>query len=126
VSREERFGTRDLTYSAWHRTLDDDLTYIDIDGLEYCRRCRAGLALLELAQDVGQAFKATPVIRKHAEAAGIPAYLAFYKPNGKGVESFRIAQLWPKYTDLIVMTPAEYADFLRGLRSAHHCQGATT
>ena len=122
MSRQERFGTRDLTYSAWHRRLEDDLTYIDVDGLEYCRRCRAPLALIELARDVGQGFKATPVIRQLATRSGVPAYLVFYKPNGEqDIERFRVAQLWPIYTDTIIMSPDKYASFLRSLRSRHEC-----
>jgi len=64
---EERFGTRDLTYSGWHRTDSTkryigrekayELSYIDIDAVEYCRICCQPLLLIELARDVGQKHK---------------------------------------------------------------------
>ena len=82
MSMEERYGSRDLTYSAWHRTLDPSLHYIDLDAIEYCAQCKEPLALLELAQDVGQGWKATTVLRKLARKARLPAYLVFWKKEG--------------------------------------------
>ena len=81
MTRFERTGRRDLTYSSWHRGIEpytqSNLPYVDLDAVEYCRKCDEPLALVELAQDVGQEFKATTVMRKLAAKAGLPAYLVF-------------------------------------------------
>jgi hypothetical protein len=128
MSREERFGTRDLTYSSWHRRAEPSnrnvLTYIDLDAIEYCHRCREPLALLELARDVGQTFKPTTVLKALAERADVPAYLVFYKPDESGnIIGFRMRQVYPRAGEFISLTPDEYAGFLVHLRSLHVCGG---
>jgi len=128
MSREERFGTRDLTYSSWHRRVEpadrNTLTYIDLDAVEYCHRCREPLALLELARDVGQAFKPTTVLRALAERAQVPAYLVFYKPDADGnIIGFRMRQVYPRAGEWQTLSPGEYAAFLVRLRSLHVCKG---
>lgn len=50
MARQEVTGTRDLSFSRWHRTLPDDCTWIDIDSCHYCRYCSSLLALFELVQ----------------------------------------------------------------------------
>ena len=129
MSREERYGTRDLTYSRWHRALpDDDLTMIDLDILEYCRRCAAPLLLGELAQDVGQGFKATTVLKAlTAEMRnGVKAYLIFYKPDGNGgIERFRVREVYPCQGREAILKPDEWAEKLRELRIKHTCRKAT-
>jgi len=122
MTRRERYGTRDLAYSGWHRLLEDDLTYIDIDGCEYCRRCREPLALIETARDVGQDYKATTVLRRLAVRAGLPAYLVLYRLDGTGVEGFRVQQLLSGDVRYRSMTTEAFSDLLRSLRRAHHCE----
>ena len=66
MSLKERYGKRDLTYSSWHRPesisrfLEKryayNLDFIDLDAIEYCHFCKEPLALIELAQDVGQSY----------------------------------------------------------------------
>ena len=128
MTRFERTGRRDLTYSSWHRGIEpytqSDLPYVDLDAVEYCRKCDEPLALVELAQDVGQEFKATTVMRKLAAKAGLPAYLVFYKKGEDGdIVSFRVRQVRPQYTGFVEMTPDEYVSFLRSLRANHACGG---
>ena len=125
MSSEERYGTRDLSYSAWHRKQGYDLPYIDIDGVEYCRACNEPLALIETAQDVGQKRKATTVTCRLAERAGLPAYLVFYSPGDHAkVTKFRVAQVWPTREEPRVMTVMRYKAMLRELRAEHTCNGA--
>lgn len=122
MTRDERFGERDLTYSRWHRSLEDELTYIDIDACEYCENCREPLALIETAMDVGQSFKATTVMRNLAKLAGIPAFLALYA-EFEGSMNFRFRQVSPIYDpDWREMNGPEFADVLRFLRKDHECR----
>lgn len=123
MPRYEKYGKRDLTYSAWHRQQADHLTYIDLDGLEYCQQCRAPLALIETARDVGQPFKATIVMRKLAEQARVPAALLFYTKadDDRLISSFRFRLVSPQWGDERQLTPAEYVAWLDELRYLHHC-----
>jgi pyruvate-formate lyase-activating enzyme len=123
MTRTERFGTRDLTYSRWHRTLADDLPYIDLDAIEYCQGCREALLLIELALDVGQSVKATTVLRKLATRAEVPALLAFYSVENGVVTGFRVRGVAPHYEQRDrLMGPGEFAVRLRQLRDRHTCE----
>ena len=122
MTRYEKTWKRDLTYSLWHRGLEDDITMIDIDSVEYCSTCFEPLALLELARDVGQSHKPHIVTKKPAEKAGLPAYVVFYKVNEKGeIIQFRVRQVAPTEGEERIMTPEQYADFLRKLHRKHSC-----
>ncbi len=122
--RNERYGERDLTYSQWHRRLDDFVTYIDIDACEYCHRCRDPLVLIELAKDVGQPYKTTTVLRKLAVKAGIRGYLVLYKVNSSTDEiiQFKLQQVSPVWSKGKPMPPEEYANWLRQIHLTHQCQ----
>lgn len=132
MTATERYGTRDLTYSDWHRAASikrflpvlqaSVLNYIDIDACEYCHFCRETLALIETAIDIGQTNKATTVTRNLANKANVPAYLVYYTPIGGDVTRFRVKQVAPMFTDEKIMNPSEYAAFLWGLRIAHVCK----
>lgn len=59
MSMAERHGTRDLTYSAWHRRLSwpgsatpGIYDMIDLDSIEYCHFCRLPLMFVEEARRV--------------------------------------------------------------------------
>jgi len=125
MSRFERYGTRDLTYSKWHRRLEDFVTCIDLDSCEYCQKCREPLVLIEIAQDVGQTFKATPVMRKLARQAKLPAYLVFYKKSNDDftlISQFRMRQVYPIYDSQDkILSPEIYANFLRHFHLNHKC-----
>lgn len=123
MSREERYGERDLAYSSWHRTIEDEhepLDYIDIDAVEYCHNCKKPLALIELAQDIGQKNKPTTVTRILARRADIPAYLVFYKKNQEEqIEGFRVRMVSPRWGKEKEMSVDEYVNFLFSLREKH-------
>src|SRR5258706_16477069 len=90
--QEERFGSRDRTYSAWHRRLSTRrfvgieraqlLSMIDLDGalyVEFDGRTSEPLALIETAIDLGQSRKVASVTRRLAQRASVPAYVVLYR-----------------------------------------------
>ena len=130
--RHERYHTRDLAYSAWHRADSirryvgdawaNELTYIDIDGLEYCRACREPLCLIELARDVGQTDKTTRVLVKLGERADLPVVLALYSTNGGDITGFRVKRRRPDGERAWRhMSAGEFAAMLVELREGHTC-----
>lgn len=135
MSEAERTGTRDLTYSQWHRTsslsrfVDKvdawECGVIDIDWCEYCRYCKQPLALIET-----QASKATPksatVTRNLAALAGISAYSVSFVVLDDEIQRFRLRQIWPTESSVYDLTPERYASFLCGLRRVHvgRCKNA--
>lgn len=113
----ERYPTRDRSYGVWHRTpsigrfLDSgharSLTMADLDSVlftEYDYPNKLPLCLIEVGQDIGQ-DKPAGVIRKLAQLADVPAYVALYtpaahanpaSPNWPDIERFRVKRLWPR------------------------------
>ena len=125
MSRYERYGTRDLTFSQWHRTLSYRCTAIDLDFLEYCQQCRAPLALIELARDVGQANKPTVVLARLAEKSDVPAYLILYAldPNAPhGIGDCRIRRVHPDGTPLAQVSIDAVGRFIERIHDSHACQ----
>ena len=141
MSRYERYGTRSLVYSHWHRFyMGDDEPMIDLDGIEYCSRkeCREALVLVETALDVGQGFKATSVLERLSQQSGVMAICVLYRsttptPNevcgcreglvnpdcDHGIDRFRVRRVWPDPTPFGLMTPEQYRDRIREIRMAH-------
>ena len=138
--QEEVWGTRDRTYSAWHRRLSlrrfvgieraQLLSMIDLDGalyVEYDDGSKEPLALIETARDVGQAFKATTVTTNLARRAGLAPYCVLYQasdlrnpadPEWRDIRAFRIMRLWPRPDRTWrTVTPAEWAQALLDIRS---------
>ena len=132
MSDVERFGVRDLTYSRWHRVdsisrfvgreVAEELTYIDVDVLEYCRVCREPLLLAELARDVGQNHKNTTVLVMLAKAANVPAIVVLYRIAGEDIDRFRVKNLWPRRdSQWKYYRPDEFASRLWLIRERHRC-----
>jgi hypothetical protein len=139
MSQEERLGTRDQSYSVWHRRFSTQrfvgieraqlLAMIDLDAslwVEYDDRTKDPLALIETAIDTGK-YKAATVITKLAQRARLPSYCVLYtlsdKPNPadksfRDIVKFRVKQLtpttWPDWKDF---TPEEWCQFLLYLRN---------
>ena len=135
LTLHERWGTRDLTYSRWHRPdsisryipYDDAgrLDMIDLDAIEVCHDCRQPLMLLELARDVGQPFKATTILRELALRSQVPAALCFYTVDGSNdIARFRLRSVEPPRADEHIATPAQYARWLLSLRTRHCCHSS--
>jgi hypothetical protein len=136
---EERFGSRDRTYSAWHRRMSvrrfvgiekaQLLSMIDLDGALYCEFdavTSEPLALIETALDQGQRRKTATVTRRLAERARLPAYAVLYAPASYpnpadatqcDVASFRVKRLWPcPERDWRTLNPLEWAEALLRIR----------
>lgn len=137
--QEERYGTRDRTYSAWHRRRSifrlvgieraQLLSMIDLDGALYCEFDRdtcEPLALIETALDRGQSRKDATVTRRLAARAGLPAYVVLYAPatypnpadpSRRDIERFRVRRLWPSpERQWRTLNPLEWADALLQIR----------
>lgn len=141
----ERTGIRDLAYSNWHRqACPERVSMIDVDGLEYCRRCRTPLALIETALDYGQSVKPTTALEALSLAANVPAFCVLYAKSDEpcdfdrrkkcrrigcshGIAAFRVRRIRPNSTGYMPWTPVEFCDFLVRLHDAHEatvCQAA--
>lgn len=137
--QEEKFGTRDRTYSAWHRRLSirrfvglekaQLLSMIDLDGALFCEFDATNsepLALIETALDRGQSRKTASVTKKLAERARLPAYVVLYAPAGYrnpadgsqlDIERFRVRRIWPNpERQWRALNPLEWAEALVQIR----------
>jgi hypothetical protein len=136
MSRQERTGLRDLTYSAWHRewaglhigeAAADKLKVIDLDWVEFCGNCWWPLALMELAVDDDQINKTAIVTQRLAGLARLPSAVVFYRKTGPpgGVSRFRVRVMTPAQRPETIMAPHTYARWLWALHSQHLrvCQG---
>jgi hypothetical protein len=133
MSRDERFGTRDLTFSRWHRyTLGDDAAMIDLDGLGYCDRCKAPLYVIEATRDVGQ-VKVTTVAERTAMLLNATGWLVMYRAGEEchclstamvaacahGIAGMRVRRVYPHRTPLVATTPGAFAAVIHQLRENH-------
>ena len=138
--QEELYGTRDRTYSAWHRRLStrrfvgiekaQSLAMIDLDAslyVEYDDGTKEPVALIETALDVGQGFKSATVTTKLAKMAGLPCYCVLYScsktpnpadPVWPDIASFRVKRLWPNpERSWRTVEPREWAGALLKIRT---------
>lgn len=138
--QEECFGTRDRTYSAWHRRLSTRrfvgidraqlLAMIDLDAslyVEYDDGTKEPVALIETARDVGQDHKPVTVTRRLAMRAGLPCYLLLYTPGDtqnpadqrwRDITHFRIKRVWPRpEAAWRKIAPGEWAQALLQIRT---------
>ena len=137
--QEEKYNTRDRSYSAWHRRNSTRrfvgienaqlLAMIDLDAslyIEYDDGDKEPLALIETAQDVGQPYKCATVTTKLAMKSGLPCFVVLYKLATKrnhadnrffDIDGFRVRRLWPK-PEIIwrTITPQQWADTLMSMR----------
>jgi len=149
VSRHERWEARDRTYSSWHRyACADYSTMIDVDGLDYCQRCRMPLLLVEAARDCGQ-DKPTIVLEKLAASANVTAWCVLWTPAadwnpepphcecqrqrrvvpgcGHGIESMRIRRVYPNkgsYQKVMPLDVARWIDRVHENHERDQCQFA--
>lgn len=124
MSRWERYtGPRERTFSRWHRTLPDRCTAIDLDFLEYCRRCRKPVMLIEIARDVGQAYKPTLVLRELSKLSGVPAFLILYKIDVENemIGDCRVARIWPDPTSMHPLTRDKVRGLIVRMHDEHVC-----
>lgn len=135
MSRDERYGNRDLTFSRWHRyALPARVTAIDLDMIEYCQRCRMPLCLTETARDVGQDSKNTLVMSRLAQTANVIAVCVLYTPDGTecrctsnqrasdcshGIEKVRFRRVYPVDEPFEIWRAFELAAWLTRLHDNH-------
>lgn len=144
MSSWERHGTRDLSFSRWHRQALRQYAaseaegaacgMIDVDAMEFCGRCKMNLFLVECAQDVRLVNKRTDQIQQLAKQANLPAYCVLYTrtdedcPSDRrcrnsecqhGISGFRVRQVAPVVGDWSWRTPAEFAGFVLEFHRYH-------
>lgn len=144
MSRYERFGTRSLVYSKWHRFyMNNAEPMIDLDAIEYCgmSRCSKPLVLIETAVDIGQANKPTTVLQSLSQESGILALCVLYRiadgtdrltgcacergsvvPGCQhGIDRFRVRKVGPgrPINGWKLLTPEDYRNRLTDVRMAH-------
>ncbi|WP_175787069.1 hypothetical protein [Burkholderia anthina] len=136
--QEEQFLIRDRSYGVWHRSRSISryigereakaLTMADLDSVlfvEYGYGNKLPLALVEVAQDIGQE-KPTGVIRELAKMANLPAFVALYTPAQQAnpispawhdIDGFRVRRVWPKpEASWRSLTPGQWANALLQIR----------
>ncbi len=139
MTQEEIYGTRDLSYSFWHRSESTarflgmkqalELAQIDMDlvlYIEYDDKTKEPIALIEAAKDVNQKFKPYTVTRNLAVKSNLPAFVVLYTVSKErnpidtkyfDISNFRIKQIYPnEETDWEKYTPQEWAEKLLSLR----------
>ena len=140
MSQEEKFNSRDRSYSAWHRRLSlrryvgiekaQTLAMIDLDAslyVEYDDGTKEPLALIETARDVGQSYKNATVTCRLAKRANLPCFAVLYKlsaecnpadTNWPDIQSFRVKRLYPRQeNEWRILTPNEWSAVLVRLRN---------
>jgi hypothetical protein len=141
MPHEEITGTRDRTYSAWHRRMStrrfvgieraQTLGMIDLDAslyVEYDDASKEPLALIETARDVGQEFKPATVTANLARRANLLACVLLYLPSETrnpadpqwpDIARFRVKRLWPNpASEWCVRLPEQWAQDLVRIRTA--------
>jgi hypothetical protein len=136
--QEEQHLIRDRAYGVWHRSRSisrflgrrqaQSLTMADLDSVlfvEYGYSGKLPLALVEVAQDIGQE-KPTGVIRELAKMANLPAFVALYTPAARAnpvspawhdIDGFRVKRVWPKpERHWRNLSPSEWANALVQIR----------
>ena len=121
MARNNYFDKGD-PYSEWHRSLKNDLRYVDIDSCGICNKCKQPIYLAETTFDVGQSWKATTATEWLAQAANIPSFLIFYKVNeNREVISLRVKQLTPiKDRKEIILKPEAWVQAMELLQDRHN------
>ncbi|MCP4539861.1 MAG: hypothetical protein GY832_22205 [Chloroflexi bacterium] len=141
MPQAERYNSRDLTYSQWHRAPsigrfvgEEDarkLLMHDADGIVYYEH-RYGdyepVLLLEVACDVGQSNKNYMHLTALAKRANVPAMCVLYHisatanakadPGYHDIDKFRVKRVWPKPDkDWVTLSPQQYAEKLVAART---------
>jgi hypothetical protein len=136
--QEEQHLIRDRAYGVWHRSRSisrflgrrqaQSLTMADLDSVlfvEYGYSNKLPLALVEVAQDIGQE-KPTGVIRELAKMSNLPAFVALYTPAFRAnpvspawhdIDGFRVKRVWPKpEAKWRTLSPVDWANALVQIR----------
>jgi hypothetical protein len=117
----------DRRYNNWHYTLGVGYDYMDLDGLEWCRRCWSTFLLVETST---AAQKPTIVLRTLAKEAGKESYLLVVPPVPErgGPTAFdadteiTYRQLTPTEGRTTPATLGEWFGVLHDLRQYHYTE----
>lgn len=122
MSRWERVGRRDMTYSTWHRALPYEMGLVDLDWIAWCKTCGHVLFVYETARDDGrQDDHNTRLTREVALRGGWPGYLVLYAVSGGTVTGFRVRRIAPDTEPgFTSYTPEQWAQFLMRAYSRCH------
>lgn len=141
MARDNYFNSGDL-YSEWHRNIEDSsLGYIDLDCIEFHKKCGCILFIAETCYWKGQTYKNTTLTRKMAKKLEVPAYLIFYMPvkrtepheflrldDGCTYDpsmQFKIARIdnhnYNSNYSLQDYTAEQWIKYLQGIRMLHKC-----
>lgn len=119
--RQEYSNDRDLSYSAWHRTLTDKCCAMNLDWIEFRFKNNTPtvVAIIEdkddRANDIAQ-WKAQ-LFRNIAKALDVPAYLVYHNVCRRRDHSmlwqFKVRNLTTEETQ--IMTEPQYRQFIEKL-----------
>lgn len=133
MSRWERSGERDLSFSHWHRcTFGDDGSMIDLDGIGYCNRCKAPLYVIEATRWSGRP-KTSTVATRVAQLVNAPAWVVYYISSGPcecgeagvlpscshGITGLYVERSWPAPTPRTAVSAGSFAATLQAIRDSH-------
>lgn len=123
MSREIRdraeFETGSKWFSDMHRSWDDDMTMIDLDGLGYCRRCTAFLYVVEATRSNGR--KTAFVAEALAKELRVPL-LVVYKVKSRPDDVLVDDRLHRFSERPFWVVDAELRLVFRRIRDAHTCR----
>ncbi len=125
MPHEERTGTRDLTFSRWHRTLPHDCSWIDIDSCHYCHYCQSLLALFELVRSPDEESLVDSCRRKAAsitERIGLGLRIPVFKIAYTGSPLQSAAVMRIGRPDVQIMQPDELAAFIDAIHDCSFCR----
>jgi hypothetical protein len=113
-------GMTDRRYQDWHYTLPQDWDFIDLDGLDCCRRCREPLLLTESSKDPN---KATSIMRRLAERADVQAVLIIMPGGDQALTDDSLVRWRFVYPngEWRKGSLSEWKAQLGALRSSHRC-----
>lgn len=133
MSMHERTGTRDLTYSRWHRQSSIKryltarqaalLMMVDVDCVEYCAHCKDPLVIVETQRSSNTPKEASMCVNL-GRRLDVPVYsVSYWSSEGSDdIDVFRIRQLWPYRMAPQQLTPREMAEWLWQWRATHEPQ----
>ena len=127
MARQWYSNLKQEAYSKWHRKFDK-IAMIDVDSVEVCPHCTEILAIIELAKDTGQKFKAYTLTKKIALKFDVPGFVVFYKTDeNDNITKFRVKRIARTVGMLHEnVTPEKWLAYLQELQRNHlrNCEKA--
>jgi hypothetical protein len=125
MALKELTGSRDLTFSTWHRSLRHDCSWIDIDCCHYCYYCNSLLALFELVRSRDEFSleeacrrKVAAITERVGSALDVPVFKVAY--TGDPLKHAAVMQVGKP--EITVMQPEKLAQFINDLHDCEFCR----